>query len=90
MLDLGCGAGSTSVFLAKNFGASVYAVDKQYPDSLSGRAAEAGVGQLVVPIRADSRELPFPNEHFDVVFSMNFIFFISAPMISTRAISSAT
>jgi SAM-dependent methyltransferase len=75
VLDLACGAGTTSIYLAKNFGVRVYAVDEDLSDSLPRRAEEAGVGKLVTPIRADARKLPFPPEFFDAVFCMNALFY---------------
>ena len=74
VLDLACGAGTTSIYLAKNFGVRVYAVDEDLPGSLPRRAAAAGVGDLVIPILGDARKLPFSLEFFDVVFSMNAFF----------------
>jgi|CZKI01.1.fsa_nt_gi SAM-dependent methyltransferase len=75
VLDLGCGEGTTSIFLARHFGARVFAVDEDLPDSLPLRASRAGVGGLVTPVRADARKLPFPPGSFDAVFSMNAFFY---------------
>lgn len=75
VLDLGCGEGATSIFLAKTYGVRVYAFDEDIPSSLFERASAAGVGDLVIPIQADARELPFPLEYFDAVFSMNAFFY---------------
>lgn len=75
VLDLGCGEGATSVFLAKEFGVAVSAVDEDVPDSLVQRAAAAGVGHLVTPVRADARKLGFDPGSFDVIFTMNSLFY---------------
>jgi cyclopropane fatty-acyl-phospholipid synthase-like methyltransferase len=75
VLDLGCGAGVTSVFLARAFGVTVYAVDSNIPADLVKRAASAGVENLVIPIRSDAKILPFLPEFFDAVFSMNAFFY---------------
>ena len=75
VLDLACGAGTTSIYLAKNFGVNVYAVDEDPSPSLPQRAGVAGVGDLVTTIRADARKLPFPPEFFDAVFCMNAFFY---------------
>jgi len=75
VLDLGCGEGTTSIFLAKQHGVRVFAVDEDIPDSLPPKASEAGVGDRVTPVRADARRLPFPPESFDAVFSMNAFFY---------------
>ena len=45
VLDLACGTGETSVFLARNYGVNVFAVDKLLDDSkLSARAESEGAG----------------------------------------------
>jgi SAM-dependent methyltransferase len=75
VLDLGCGAGVTSVFLARMFGVTVYAVDAEIPRDLAQRIIAADVEDLVVPIRSDARNLPFSFEFFDAVFSMNAFFY---------------
>ena len=75
VLDLACGYGSTSVFLAKKYGVRVFAVDELPSDSLLERAAKAGVADLIMPIRADCRHLPFAKEDFDAVFCMNSMFY---------------
>jgi cyclopropane fatty-acyl-phospholipid synthase-like methyltransferase len=75
VLDLGCGAGVTSIFLARTYGVNVSAVDEGLPGDLAARAAAAGVGHLITPVPADCRRLPFPEDHFDAVFSMNSFFY---------------
>jgi SAM-dependent methyltransferase len=75
VLDLGCGAGVTSVFLARMFGVTVYAVDAEISNDLVQRAAAAGVSELVFPVCSDARNLPFSPGFFDAVFSMNAFFY---------------
>jgi SAM-dependent methyltransferase len=77
VLDLACGAGTTSVFLAKRYGVQVYAVDKNELNApkLQARAEEAGVGELVLLIKADARALPFAAGYFDAVFCLNSYFY---------------
>ncbi len=77
VLDLACGAGTTSIFLAKHFGVSVYAMDENLPDSLIERAAAAGVSDLITTTKADARKLPFAQEFFDAVFCMNAFFYFA-------------
>lgn len=72
VLDLGCGKGLTSVFLAKEFGVQVFAVDLWITatDNFK-RFRDMGVEDLVIPIHADALNLPFANEYFDAVISVD-------------------
>jgi len=70
VLDLGCGKAITSIFLAKEFGARVWAADLWIgPDLNWQRAVEAGVPDLVCPIKAEAHALPFAQGFFDAVVS---------------------
>ena len=76
VLDLACGTGETSLFLARHYGVHVFAVDKRLDESvLSSRAAKAGLGSLVSPKKRDVRALPFEKGLFDAVFCMNAYFY---------------
>jgi SAM-dependent methyltransferase len=72
VLDLGCGAGLTSVFVAKEFGATVFALDEVLDAARLRRLARScGVAGQVVPVQADARELPFKAGSFDVVLALS-------------------
>lgn len=72
VLDLGCGKAMTSVFLAKEFDARVWAVDLWMdPDHNWRRAVEAGVGDRVCPMRAEAHALPLAAGFFDAVVSID-------------------
>ncbi len=72
MLELGAGNALSAVFFAKEHGVHVVAVDHEAsPHHNWHRAVETGVGNAVLPLRVDARQLPFPHGYFDVVFSMN-------------------
>jgi len=76
VLDLGCGKGLTSVFLAREFGVQVYAVDLwDSPDGKWQLAKEQGVGNLIIPIQADARNLPFAEGFFDAIISIDSYFY---------------
>lgn len=77
VLDLACGGGTTSLFLAKNYGVQVWAVDKNEMDGakLAARAQEAGVAALLTPVKAEAHALPFAAEFFDAVFCLNSYFY---------------
>jgi len=72
VLDLGCGKAMTSVFLAREFGAHVHAVDLWMdPDANWRRVVEAGVADRVCPLRAEAHALPFAVGYFDAVVSID-------------------
>lgn len=72
VLDLGCGRGATSIFLAREFDVQVWAADLWIsPEHNARRAAESGVGDRVFPIRAEAHALPFAVEFFDAIVSVD-------------------
>lgn len=72
VLDLGCGKAMTSVFLARELGARVWAADLWMdPDNNWRRIVEAGCADLVCPVRAEAHALPFAAGFFDAVVSMD-------------------
>jgi SAM-dependent methyltransferase len=77
VLDLGCGRAMSSVFLHREFGAQVWAVDLWHGASENlRRIRDAGAEDGVFPIRADARSLPFAAEFFDAVVSVDaFVYF---------------
>lgn len=69
--DLGSGQGLTSVFLAREYGFTVYAADL-WSDPEENRAFfdEMGLSrEQIVPVKADAMALPFAPEFFDAVVS---------------------
>jgi SAM-dependent methyltransferase len=73
VLDLGCGKGATSIFMAKHFGVQVTALDLwTSADFLEGKCKQQGVCDRITPIQMDATQpLPFPDDHFDAIFCMN-------------------
>ena len=70
VLDLGCGSGLTSIFLAREYRVQVFAVDLWIPAGANFRRfQEMGVEDLVIPLHADARDLPFAQGFFDAVVS---------------------
>lgn len=72
VLDMGCGKGITSVFLAKEFGVTVFANDLwiSATENLE-RFREAGVADLVYPIHAEAHALPYAQGFFDAAISID-------------------
>ena len=72
VLDLGCGKGLSSIFLAKEFGVEVWATDLWIePSENWERISYAGLTDKVFPIYADARSLPYAKGFFDVVISID-------------------
>ena len=72
VLDLGCGKAMTSIFLAKETGATVTAMDLWIPATENQqRIAEAGVADRVTAIHAEAHTMPFGAEAFDVIISID-------------------
>jgi len=71
VLDVGCGVGATSVYLAKQVGCRVMGVDilPRMVDRAQELADKQEVSHLVAFREADAQELPFPDNHFDVVIT---------------------
>ena len=72
VLDLGCGKGLSSIFLAKEYGAQVWATDLWIDASENFRRfGEAGVQDRVFPIHAEAHALPFADGFFDAIVSVD-------------------
>ncbi len=72
VLDLGCGASLTSIFMAREFGVHVTAADLWIdPNDNAARIAEAGCDDAVVPIRAEAHRQPFAHGWFDAIVSID-------------------
>lgn len=69
--DLGSGQGLTSVFLAKEYGFTVYAADLwSDPDENRKFFDEMGLSrEQIIPVKADAVNLPFEKDFFDAVVS---------------------
>jgi ubiquinone/menaquinone biosynthesis C-methylase UbiE len=72
VLDLGCGRGTSSIFLRRELGVQVWATDLWFGASERlQRIRDAGVDDGVFPIHSDARSLPFAAEFFDAVVSID-------------------
>jgi SAM-dependent methyltransferase len=72
VLDLGSGKGATSVFLARECGVKLIAADLWIDAEAATRTfVDAGVAEQVTAVNADVRSLPFPDNHFDAIVSID-------------------
>ena len=71
--DLGSGQGLTSLFLVKEYGFTVYATDL-WSDPEDNRKFFCKMGlsdEQIIPVKADATALPFEEEFFDAIISMD-------------------
>jgi Methyltransferase domain. len=73
IMDLGSGQGLTSVFLAKEYGYTVYAADLWSDPSENMRffRSEGLTEKEIIPVHADATALPFAHEFFDGVVCLD-------------------
>lgn len=76
VLDMGCGKGMTSIFLAKEYNVTVFANDLwiKATDNYK-RFKEAGLEDKIIPIHADARSLPYAEDYFDAIISIDSYFY---------------
>ena len=72
VLDLGSGRGATSVFLARECDVAVVACDLWVSSQEAQAVFEAaGVADRVTAVNADVRDMPFADEEFDAIVSID-------------------
>ncbi|MEW4571410.1 methyltransferase domain-containing protein [Tautonia sp. JC769] len=74
--DLGCGTGASTLVLARLLNATITAVDlsQVFLDVLDARASEQGCSEKITTLCASMDDLPFADEHFDVIWSEGAIY----------------
>lgn len=77
ILDLGCGRGLSSIFLAKEYGAQIWATDLWISASDNyKRIKEEGLADSIFPIHSDARTLPYADSFFDAIICVDaYIYF---------------
>ncbi len=78
VLDAGCGSGLTACYLAKTIGCKIMGVDinPQMIEKACLRAQKEGVSHLVEFRQADVYNLPFADNHFDLVMAESIAVFL--------------
>jgi cyclopropane fatty-acyl-phospholipid synthase-like methyltransferase len=72
ILDLGCGRGLTSIFLAKEYGVTVFATDLWISATENYEKIKSmGLEDKIIPIHAEAHDLPFANAFFDAAISVD-------------------
>ena len=72
VLDLGCGKGLTSLILARETGAKVYANDLWIPaEENAKRFNRWGAGEQIIPIHEDANKLAFGEDRFRLLVSID-------------------
>ena len=79
VLDMGSGRAISSIFIAKESGATVWAVDAEVPVAENlARAETMGCHDLVIPIQERVEHLRFPPNFFDAIIGIDIIHYIGA------------
>jgi len=73
ILDLGCGMGLSTLFLAKKYGTTVFAADLWIPPTVNyEHFKSAGIGDRAIPVAVDATKgLPFAHGYFDILFTVD-------------------
>ena len=72
VLDLGCGKGLTSLILARETGAKVYANDLWISaEDNKKRFEDWGVDEQIIPVCEDANNLSFAKREFDILVSID-------------------
>lgn len=73
VLDLGCGAGLSTLLLAQKYRATVFAADLWIsPTANNARFETLGIADRAIPLSVDvTKGLPFAEQYFDLLFTVD-------------------
>ncbi len=72
MLKIGKSVFISAIFLAKEFGVEVWAIDQYIsPSENFRRIKEMNCENSVLPLKLNSKELPFPPDFFDAIVAVD-------------------
>jgi ubiquinone/menaquinone biosynthesis C-methylase UbiE len=71
VLDVGCGLGGSARYVAEQFGCSIMGIDltKEYIDVAKKLTEYVGLTDKITFKQGSALELPFPSDHFDIVWT---------------------
>lgn len=79
VMDLGCGMGITSMFLAKEAKVNVFATDLWISATQNAENFKKwGVDDRIIPIHADANDLPYAENYFDAIVSIDAYHYFAA------------
>ena len=79
VMDLGCGMGITSMFLAKEAKVNVFATDLWISATQNAENFKKwGVDDQTIPIHADANDLPYAENYFDAIVSIDAYHYFAA------------
>ena len=79
VMDLGCGMGITSLFLAREANVNVFATDLWIPATQNAENFRKwGIDGQVIPIHADATDLPYAEGYFDAIVSIDAFHYFAA------------
>lgn len=76
ILDLGCGMGSSSIFIAERFDVQILSIDLwNSPNFLLEKSRKLNCSHKIIPMQLDiTKNITFPDNYFDIIFCMNSLF----------------
>ena len=79
VMDLGCGMGITSLFLAKEAKVNVFSTDLWISATQNAENFKKwNVDDRIIPIHADANDLPYAHEYFDAIVSIDAFHYFAA------------